>query len=252
MFASEPAPTRLDLNFNLAGIPVRVNPLFWLMGFLLGGSVRNLVLIVIWIAVVFVSILIHELGHALAMRSTGRHPRIVLYMFGGLTIPDAAPWGGTSSSRSPGPGSEVFTSAAGALAGFIFAGLVLLAVSLGGGQVRIGRLLGVIPFPTAALPGGSTYLSFALNSLLWVNIFWGVINLVPVVPLDGGNIARYILLGLDPVNGARSALWVSVIAGALLAVAGIVFMGSIYIGLLFGYLAFASFQALNQGFGRRF
>jgi stage IV sporulation protein FB len=251
MFASEPAPTRFDLNFTLAGVPVRVHPLFWLMGFLLGGAVGNLLLIALWIAVVFVSILIHELGHAAAMRATGSYPRIVLYIFGGLTIPDSSPWGGRSTALMHGPAAEVLVSAAGALAGFAFAGLILGLVVLAGGQVLIGRLLSVIPFPNASFPGGSYYLNYALNSLLWVNIFWGLINLMPVFPLDGGSIARRILISLDPVNGSNTSLWVSVVTGALLALIGIVFMRSIYIAFLFGYLAFASYQALNPGFGQR-
>jgi len=251
MFAAEPAPTRFDLIFRLAGIPVRVHPLFWLMGILLGGAVRNLLLLLIWVILIFVSILIHELGHAFAMRATGSYARIVLYTFGGLTIPESSPWGGRMSTRASGPGAEILVSISGALAGFLFAGLVILLVPLVGGQVLLGRLLGVIPFPSALIPGAPSFVNFALNSLLWINIFWGLINLVPVYPLDGGSIARRILVSLDPVNGARTSLWVSVVAGALLAVAGIVFMGSIYIAILFGYLAFASYQSLNPGFGRR-
>ncbi|MEJ2012611.1 MAG: hypothetical protein P8X64_10370 [Anaerolineales bacterium] len=251
MFASEPAPTRFDLNFTLAGVPVRVHPLFWVMGFLLGGAVGNLLLIVIWIAIVFISILIHELGHAVAMRATGSYPRIVLYIFGGLTIPESSPWGGRIATRVHGPAADVLVSAAGALAGFVFAGLILALVELTGGQIFLGRLLGVIPFPNASYPGGSYYLNFALNSLLWVNIFWGLINLMPVFPLDGGSIARRILLSFDPIHGANTSLWVSVVTGVLLALIGIVFMRSIYVAFLFGYLAFASYQALNPGFGQR-
>jgi stage IV sporulation protein FB len=251
MFLSEPAPTRFDLNFTLAGIPVRVHPLFWLMGILLGGAVRNLLLLLIWVVLVFVSILIHELGHAFAMRAIGSYPRIVLYTFGGLTIPESSPWGGRMATRASGPGAEILVSISGALAGFLFAGLAIAMVSLGGGQVVIGRLLGVIPFPSALLPTAPSAVNFALNSLLWINIFWGLINLMPVFPLDGGSIVRRILVSLDPVNGTRTSLWVSVVTAALLAMAGILFMGSIYIAILFGYLAFASYQSLNPRLGRR-
>ena len=115
----------------------------------------------------------------------------------------------------------------------------------------MGRLLGMIPFPSALIPGAPSYVNFAINSLLWINIFWGLINLMPVFPLDGGSIARRILVSLDPVNGNRTSLWVSVLTGALLAVIGIVYMGSIYIAILFGYLAFASYQALNPNLGHR-
>ena len=155
------------------------------------------------------------------------------------------------STRASGPGAEILVSIAGALAGFLFAGLVTALVSLGGGQVVMGRLLGMIPFPSALIPGAPSYVNFAINSLLWINIFWGLINLMPVFPLDGGSIARRILVSLDPVNGNRTSLWVSVLTGALLAVIRIVYMGSIYIAILFGYLAFASYQALNPNLGHR-
>ncbi|MCB0120252.1 MAG: hypothetical protein KDD72_14560, partial [Anaerolineales bacterium] len=81
-----------------------------------------------------------------------------------------------------------------------------------------------------------------------VNIFWGIINLLPVYPLDGGHVSRYILLQRDPWNGLRTSLWVSVITGGVLAVAGLVAFGSLYMAFLFGLLAFQSFQML-QGMG---
>ena len=58
-----PPPTRYDLRFSIVGIPVSVHPLFWLITLLLAAS-GDLLLIPIWIFVVFVSILVHELGHA--------------------------------------------------------------------------------------------------------------------------------------------------------------------------------------------
>jgi hypothetical protein len=82
---SEPARTPYDLNFSLLGIPVRVHPMFWLVALLLGfrGNPKPQEL-VLWVAVVFVSILVHELGHALAARAHGWEPWITLHGFGGL------------------------------------------------------------------------------------------------------------------------------------------------------------------------
>jgi membrane-associated protease RseP (regulator of RpoE activity) len=85
-----------------------------------------------------------------------------------------------------------------------------------------------------------------ISMLLWVNIFWGLINLVPVYPLDGGNVTRNVLIQVDPVDGVRKSLWISVIAGGLLALAGFIYLRSIFIALLFGLLAFQSFQALQR------
>ena len=83
----QPTPTsRYDLRFSIAGIPVRVHPLFWLIALLLGSS-GDLLQIVIWIFVVFVSIVVHELGHAFALRWYGLRSQILLHFSGGLTIP---------------------------------------------------------------------------------------------------------------------------------------------------------------------
>ena len=88
----EPPPTQYDLRFTVAGIPVRVHPLFWLIALLLGAAGDPL-LLPAWVLVIFVSILIHELGHALAFRRVGQDSRIVLHMAGGLTIPESVSWG---------------------------------------------------------------------------------------------------------------------------------------------------------------
>jgi hypothetical protein len=74
---------------------------FWVMAALFGWGTaqglagddgRSLLLyLAVWTAVVFVSILIHELGHALAFASCGQASRIVLYHFGGLTVPVGLP-----------------------------------------------------------------------------------------------------------------------------------------------------------------
>jgi membrane-associated protease RseP (regulator of RpoE activity) len=96
----------------------------------------------------------------------------------------------------------------------------------------------------AALPWG-TLPNLFVGALLWVNIFWGVINLMPVYPLDGGNVTRYALLKADPWNGVRRSLWISVIAGAIIAAVGLIFFRSLFMALLFGFLAFQSYQSLQ-------
>jgi stage IV sporulation protein FB len=106
-------------------------------------------------------------------------------------------------------------------------------------------VLGVIPLPTAVLPKAGNVANLVVMTLLWVNVFWGLINLMPVFPLDGGNIARHLLLKADPWDGVRKSLWISAVTGAVLAVAGLLLLGSIYMALLFGFLAFQSYQSLQ-------
>lgn len=240
-----PQNTRYDLRFTLAGIPVRVHPLFWLMTIFLGAS-GDLLQLPIWVFVVFLSILVHEMGHALAFRRYGQRSQIVLHFAGGLTIPEASPWGGGWAPRPQTPAQEIFISLAGPLTGFLFAALVIAGVSFSGGLVLTNWLFGVIPLPlTAILPFGGKVMNLLVSMLLWVNLFWGLINLVPVFPLDGGNVARNILVQYDPLHGFRKALWLSVIAGGLVALTGLIAFRSVYMAILFGLLAFQSYQSLQ-------
>lgn len=245
MIFSEPAPTRYDLRFTLAGIPIRVHPLFWLMTILIGGLSRDPVYIVIWIVAVFVSILFHELGHAIAMRIYSQPSRIVLHIMGGLTIPESSPFIGRWATVSPDATQEIVISLAGPGAGFLLAGLVLAAVALAGGTIYLTALFGILPLPGAFLPTGGRVLNLFVGAMLWINAFWGFVNLMPVLPLDGGNVARHILVRVDPVDGIRKSLWLSVIAGAIAAVAGVILFSSFYIAFLFGALAFESYQQLQ-------
>ena len=244
-----PPPTRYDLNFTLAGFPVRVHPLFWLIAVLLGYSSGDILQILIWVLVVFVSILVHELGHALAFRRYGLSSQIVLHFAGGLTVPESTRWGSRWANVALGPNQNIFISLAGPGAGFLFAALVMVAVYLAGGSILTSRLLGVIPVPALALlPFGGNVLSAAVTALLWVNIFWGFINLMPVYPLDGGSVTRNVLLQADPADGVRKSLWISVIAGALIALIAFFFLRSLYMAVLFGFLAFQSYQSLQSRF----
>lgn len=244
-----PPPTRYDLRFNLAGFPVRVHPLFWLIAVLLGYSSGNIIQILIWVLVVFISILVHELGHALAFRRYGLSSQIVLHFAGGLTVPESALWGSRWANVVLGPNQNIFISLAGPGAGFLLAAVVILGIILAGGSIITTRLLGFIPFPgLAVLPFGGDLLSIFVTALLWINIFWGFINLLPVYPLDGGNVARNVLLQVDPVDGVRKSLWVSVIVGALIALVAFFFLGSLYMAVLFGLLAFQSYQSLQARF----
>jgi len=245
----QPPATQYDLRFRIAGIPVRVHPLFWLVALLL-GSAGDLLVLPVWVFVLFISILIHELGHALAFRRFGQRSQIVLHFAGGLTIPEPVSWGGwanVSLSR----GQEIFISLAGPFAGFLFAALVIAGVLISGGSVLTTRLLGFIPLPlSAVIPFGGELIGLLVTLLLWINIFWGLINLMPVQPLDGGNVARNIFIQYDPWDGLRKSLWLSAITGTLLALIGLIAFRSIYMAFLFGFLAYQSYQSAQGRYGR--
>lgn len=239
MITSEPERTPYDLHFRLFGIPVRVHPFFWVIAVLLGirGSEADPIEMLLWVGAVFVSILVHELGHALAARSNGYQPWITLHAFGGLASYQGEP-------RSL--GSRLFIIFAGPLAGFAFAALIVAGIILSGQQVALVPSLVPVRF--------EFYSSQPLNILLWdllfINILWGLINLLPVYPLDGGQISRELFLQASPYDGIRQSLMLSIITGAAIAVYALLFSGSFYLALLFGYMAYMSYATLQAYQGR--
>src|SRR5204863_121738 len=137
MLLVEPPPSQGDLHFRVFGISVRVSPWFWIISLLWGvnaskdpkGNSDPLNTLIV-VAVVFVSILVHELGHAFVQRRFGGRPRITLYALGGLASCD-------DCDRSP--RSQILISLAGPAAGFAFAAILLASIRLSGRQVIFGN-----------------------------------------------------------------------------------------------------------------
>jgi len=241
----EPDRTPYDLQFHVAGIPIRVHPFFWLASaFLAVRPELRLVDLLLWIAVVFVSIVVHELGHAFAFRRYGTHSHIVLYTFGGLAIPD-------SSGRLNTPWRRMFVALAGPVAGFLFAGLVAIGI------LALGRKTPLfLPFfepfylgwgePIRSVP-----LMRVLNNLIYVNLFWGVVNLLPVYPLDGGQFFREVLSLQNPRDGLRQSLLLSILTAGGIALVAYARFNDFYLALMFAYLGYLSFQMLQSlgGYG---
>ena len=86
--------------------------------------------------------------------------------------------------------------------------------------------------------------------LLYVNIFWGLVNLLPIYPLDGGRIAREVFTLGNPRRGIIQSLWLSVIGAAASRRLGPDAQFDLY-GFMFGYLSYASYQTLQAYQGRR-
>ena len=148
---------------KILGIPIRIEPSFFVLSLFLAASRGfNLPLLLEWLVVVFISVLLHELGHALVARWFGLSPQITLYSMGGLTS-----W---SDATEIAPAKDLAISLAGPAAGFLLGGVLFVAAP---------TLLGAVP---------SELLTIAYHDLLWVNIGWGVFNLFPILPLDGGHV----------------------------------------------------------------
>jgi len=119
--------------------------------------------VAVWIVLVFVSVLAHELGHAVAFRAFGYTSTVQLVLFGGVTTPD--------TDRPLSWGKDVVTTLAGPTAGVL---LGLLCSSLAGRATS--------PLATYTMVLGT-----------WTNLVWAVFNLLPVLPMDGGRVSRAVL-----------------------------------------------------------
>ena len=232
---------------------MRVAPWFWAAALVFGQNSVNYpkldgqgnvgaIGIFAFAAAMFLSILIHELGHAVAFRYYGVGSEIVLYHFGGLAIPRRSNWDGSSANN---PWHQIVISAAGP--GFQVAAAVVLALLL--------RLVGVMATNETlnffGIRGGqplsNDFAYYFLEHFYWVSIVWALFNLLPVYPLDGGQIARNVLVIFAGANGIVYSLMLSTAVGALLAVWGFRTQ-QFYLVLLFGSLAYGSFQAM-QAYG---
>lgn len=204
------------MRFMLAGIPVTVQPLIFLTAFAIGGR-RPPAEMAVWIALVLVGVLAHELGHALLVRHYGYAPWIQLHAMGGST--------GWQSTRPMPAGRRIAVSAAGP-----FVGIAL-------GFALRGLWVALEPVP-------GTILAAALNDAIFVTLYWGLFNLVPVLPLDGGAI---VTTAAEAVAGRRGRIVMLALSVALLVMlAGwAVLHRSWWLAIIGGVLAWANVQALR-------
>jgi Zn-dependent protease len=210
-------PTSIKL-MNVFGIRIGVNASWFLilfvMIFLLSRSFRHAlhssdgvayVTTVVTVLVLFGSLIIHELGHALVARRQGIEVnRIELFLFGGFT---------QMSRDAATPGEDFKIAAAGPLATFCFV-LVCLAIDL--------AIVGSHRLVHAALRDGEVQITPVLLAASWL-LFWNVLllgfNLVPAFPLDGGRIARSVVWRVTGSKrrgtqvAARLGQWFALILG---------------------------------------
>ena len=240
MLFNEPTPTAYDLKFRVLGIPVRVHPLFWLIAVLMGmrGNPQPAE-ILLWVGAVFVSILVHEMGHALAARACGWQPWITLHGFGGL-----ASYRPTYRS----PMNQVLITLAGPVAGFLFAATIVAFIQASGHRVEFGWHGGLFPF---AYEGFNAHrLNMLIDDLLFINIFWGLINLLPILPLDGGQIAQEVLQLMSPGDGLRQAFWLSILVAIGAGILAWTRLHDQYLTFFCAYFAYSNYMSLQAFYGR--
>jgi Zn-dependent protease len=232
--------------FRVAGIPVRVDAGWLLVFVLIAWSLASgyfphvrpeLTSGAAWLHAVaaalllFVSVLLHELSHALAARTQGvRVSSIRLHLFGGVSELESEP---------PTPRAEFLIAVVGPLASF-----ALAALCYGTGRAGAG-----VPW-LVALTG----------YLIVVNVIVGLFNLVPGFPLDGGRLLRAMLWWWSGRPGWATR-WASgmgslfaltlVVLGAFRAVAGELVGGLWFIVVgLFLHRAVRASAAMVRMYGR--
>jgi len=206
------------IQFYLFGFSVQIQPLFWLTTILLGGGLsakdtQDFIALFNWTMVVFISILIHELGHAFAGRRYGARPSIALHGVGGVTLLP-----GTNFSRW----QSIWVSAAGPAAS-IGLGVLLLVIYL---------LLG---------KDAPDDIEKLLKTAVAINFYWVVINLLPILPMDGGQIFR----DLVGPRHIKIALWVGGLTGVALCYWAFS-SRQYYLAIMAGVLAWMNFSGIQK------
>jgi Zn-dependent protease len=212
MFNEVEQRTPFDLNFYLFRIPIRVHPFFWIVAALLGNwvfRVWGFPYLLIWIGCVFFSILLHELGHALTGRLFGNRPHILLLTFGGLAIGATDPhnkrWQRIAVIFA-GPGIQLLL--------YAILWVVVWCMSPPGFPLR-GNL---IWSPLFLIPQVGEPVAVTLCFLMIINLIWPLFNLLPIWPLDGGQITREVLDEFRPRDGIIISLVISAVVSGVLCI----------------------------------
>ena len=185
--------------FNLFGVPVRFHFTFVLLIIFLavaGLRARQSVAAdILFVAALFASVLLHELGHAVAARRCGvRTLEIVLFPVGGVA----------RMERIPRPRDELRIAIAGPAVNLVLAGLLLAGLALWRGPAFSG--------PEALADPTDANL---LERIAMGNLLLGLFNLLPAFPMDGGRILRSLLALRQP---EQQATQIASSAGRILAV----------------------------------
>jgi Zn-dependent protease len=206
------------IHFTLWGIPVRIEPWFWITMAFIGGGLHaansmDILLVLVFMFAGFLSILIHELGHAVAIRRYGLPTSITLQAFGG--------YASYPSGRLSRPQSFLVTAAGPAV------------------QFAFGVLL-IVLARNLSIPEGSLFGPF-LRDLIWVSIAWSVLNCLPVYPMDGGQMLAAVL---GPQK-QRYVHLISAFVAVAIGLAGYLYLGTLLLPLFMAFFAWQNWQAFQ-------
>lgn len=198
-------------------IPIQIYPLFFIVVFALSAINSNLdpIGMAVWAFVIIFSLIVHEMGHALTAVAFGQRASIDLVGFGGVT---------NRHGRPLKPLQEFIIVFNGPLAGLA---------------------LGAFCYVTYAYFGKD--LPIVLQQILQIgffaNFFWTFVNLLPVQPLDGGQLLRITLEGFFGLKGLKFAFFLSFIIGIALSLVLFLILHQPIISIFFMLFTFESYRA---------
>lgn len=176
--------------------------------------------------IIFACVLVHEAGHAIIARATGRLPKsVILLPIGGVTIPDDSE-AFNENSRQDEWKRELKIATGGLIASLLAFALSAAIISIAVPHVQLWSWPFLLP-------------SNLLRSLVWCNLYLAAINLLPAYPMDCGRVLRALMMRrTDAMRATRAA---TSIAKAIAVV--FMFTGMWYVWLsLVGILIFLSAQ----------
>jgi Zn-dependent protease len=199
--------TTITLDFSFLILIV-----FFVMTYIQAAGMRYALL---WIPVLLISILFHELAHAATIGALG---------FGPSSIVLAGMGGATYNERNARPWQDLLISAAGPLSSFLLAFLVT-------------QLFANVPVASR-----DPFLAALLPLLARANWWWGIFNLLPIGPLDGNGILRnFFRLFLRERPAFIISIWISMIVGLGIFILSL-FARQIFIALLIAWYVRSSWM----------
>ncbi|MBR5888358.1 MAG: hypothetical protein IKZ07_09145 [Akkermansia sp.] len=252
---SEEKMSKGTLQFTLWGIPVSIHPSSWVVLALLGGGLQvssggDLLQVAVFAVMGVLSLLAHEMGHALMGRKlTGSTPTVTLALMGGLTQLPFAP-----RTRA---GYFLFVLA-GPLGGFALGLLAAIIMGLHVGNLSAGIMYYLCsPFDAIGLMSAEQYSSLVTalrdgtmplavlqvySILMLICMWWSLFNLLPIFPMDGAQLL-YTL-----TDKLRLCSLIGLICGAGLTLLS-VYHGMWFTMMLLGYFTYINWQIFRDSRG---
>jgi Zn-dependent protease len=209
------------IRFSIFGIPVEIQTWFWITMAALGYVTFNnstdgqtlLLCMSLFILAGLLSMLVHELGHALAGIYFRAKPYIVLQSFGGYAAFPNSQFTRTQS----------------------------FLVTAAGPAIQF--LLGALSYAILIyLPEEKEMFLLFFQVLTVISILWAILNLIPVFPLDGGRM-MFALMG---PRREKAAWWISMVCGTIVGISFISYGNFPFMGVMLLFMVFQNYQTYSQ------